>query len=61
MEVTKDYAKQNKGNYYFMVSDLTEQERTFFDSCYTKLEYDYLYKMHNEPLQISKGKALKKL
>jgi len=60
LEVTKDYAKQNEGTYYFLADDLTEQERTFFDAFYTKLEYDYLYKMHDASLQISESKVFKR-
>ena len=61
LEVTKDYAKQNEGTYYFLADDLTEQERTFFDAFYTKLEYDYLYKLHDETLQISSSKVFKRM
>ena len=60
LEVTKDYAKQNEGTYYFLVDDLTEQERTFFDAFYTKLEYDYLYKLHDETQRISSSKVFKR-
>lgn len=60
LEVTKDYAKQNEGDYYFLADELTDQEKNFFDSCYTKLEYDYLYKMQNEQKQISSAKVFKR-
>ena len=61
LEVTKDYAKQNEGTYYFLADDLTEQERTSFDAFYIKLEYDYLYKLHDETLQISSSKVFKRM
>lgn len=61
LEVTKDYAKQNEGTYYFLADDLTEQERISFDAFYTKLEYDYLYKLHDETLQISSSKVFKRM
>lgn len=60
LEVTKDYAKQNDGIYYFLVDDLTDQERVAFDAFYTKLEYDYLYKMYDGPSQNSKQKIFLK-
>jgi len=62
LEVTKDYAKKNEGNYYFLADDLTDQERTFFDNCYIKLEYDLLYKLqrYDELLQISSAKVFKR-
>ena len=48
LEVTKDYAKQNEDDYYFLADELTEEERVIFDDFYTELEYDYLYKLQDE-------------
>lgn len=48
IETTKDYAKNNVGDYYFLSCDLSVAEKTFFDSSYTKLEYDYLYRIETE-------------
>lgn len=45
IEVPKDYAKDNAGDYYFLSCDLDISEREFFDSQYAKLEYDYIYKL----------------
>jgi len=45
IEVPKDYAKENIGNYYFLSCDLELLEKEFFDSQYDKLECDYVYKL----------------
>lgn len=45
IEITKTYAKNNIENCYFIAEDLSKLEQTFFDSCYTKLECDYIYRM----------------
>lgn len=47
LEVTKDFVKNNDGDYYFLASDLTIDEQTFFDNCYTEIEYDFLYNINN--------------
>ena len=41
--VTKDYAKQNEGNYYFLDRDLSTEDKKRLQSFYTEVEYDYLY------------------
>lgn len=46
MEVTKDYPKNNDGEYYFLGAELSHQEREFFDECYVKLECDYVYNLN---------------
>jgi len=48
IEVPKDYAKGNVGDYYFLSCDLDIAEREFFDSQYAKLEYDYIYKLEKD-------------
>ncbi len=48
IEVPKDYAKDNAGDYYFLSCDLDIAERDFFDSQYAKLEYDYIYKLEKD-------------
>lgn len=48
IEVPKDYAKDNVGDYYFLSCDLDIAEREFFDSQYAKLEYDYIYKLEKD-------------
>lgn len=45
IEVPKDYAKDNIENCYFLSCDLDSPEKQFFDSQYTELEYDYIYKL----------------
>ncbi len=60
IEVTKDYAKLHDGVYYFLLSDLTEQEKIFWDEYYIKLEYDYLYKIDEETPQINNSKVFKR-
>ena len=45
IEVPKDYAKDNIENCYFLSCDLDSSEKQFFDSQYTELEYDYIYKL----------------
>lgn len=57
IEVPKDYAKDNKGDYYFLSCDLDIAEREFFDSQYAKLEYDYIYKIEKD---LSDKKTIKK-
>ena len=59
MEVTKDYAKENNGFYYFLASDLTDEEIKFFSDCFVDLEYDYLYKIAKEEKHISRSKIFK--
>lgn len=58
IEVTKDYAKNNEGDYYFLSSDLDEVEREFFDSQYVKLECDYVYRIERD-INAKKGKTKK--
>ena len=47
LEVPKEYAiaNFNNQNYYFLASDLSNTERSFFNDSYTILEYDYLYRL----------------
>lgn len=45
IEVPKDYAKDNIEDCYFLSCDLDSAEKQFFDSQYTELEYDYIYKL----------------
>ena len=45
IEVPKDYAKDNIENCYFLSCDLDSSEKQFFDSKYTKLKYEYIYKL----------------
>ena len=45
LEVPKDYIKNNKLEYYFLLEDLDESERDFFDSCYCQLKCHYVYKL----------------
>lgn len=60
IEVSKDYAKNNEGDYYFLSSDLSECEQEFFDILYTELEYDNIYKLEKEPINTKrKNKRLK--
>lgn len=47
IEVTKEHAKDNKGDYYFLSCDLDLSEKEFFCSLYDKLECDYVYKLEN--------------
>lgn len=48
IEVSKNFAKNNPGDYYFLYYDLDRSERDFFDSQYTKLECDYVYRMEKD-------------
>ena len=57
IEVPKDYVKDNVGDYYFLSCDLDITEREFFDSQYTNLEYDYIYKMEKD---LSSKKTIQK-
>ena len=43
MEVTKDYIRNSEEQFYFLYSELSEKERNFFESVYTKIECDYVY------------------
>ena len=45
IEVTKDHVKKNEGEYYFLASELTEEERTSFDNFHKKIECDYIYEL----------------
>lgn len=45
MEVTKDYAKNNPNDYYFLGSELTNEECTFFEILEQDLVCDYIYKL----------------
>jgi len=47
LEVTKDYAKSNDGNYYFIANELSSYEQKFFSDCYQELKVDYLYKLND--------------
>ena len=58
LEVTKDYAKQNEGEYYFLCSDLSKEERKAFSPCHVNLEYDFLVKMQEESLNNNKSRRL---
>lgn len=60
LEVTKDYAKKNEGDYYFLADDLTIQEREFFASSYNKMEFDFIYRLQEDSLHINNSKVLKK-
>lgn len=66
IEVSKTYAKNNIESCYFMVEDLSKLEQTFFDSCYTELECDYVYRIErtlstgNQKVKNIKKKHLKK-
>lgn len=57
IEVPKDYVKENDGDYYFLSCDLDITEKEFFDSRYTNLEYDYIYKMEKD---LSSKKTIRK-
>lgn len=48
IETTKDYAKNNTCDYYFIADELDEKEQEFFDKCYTELECDYIYRIDNQ-------------
>ncbi len=61
MEVTKDYVKNNDGDYYFLAKDLNLQEADFFDGCYVKLECDYVYSLSMNENIVNKKKCKKKL
>ena len=43
MEVTRDYIINYEIDYYFLHSELTQDERDFFCSLYERLEVDYIY------------------
>lgn len=43
MEVTQDFINNNECDYYFLHSELTQDERDFFCSLYERLEVDYVY------------------
>lgn len=47
IEVTKDYFKKNKGEYYFLAKDLTKEEKEQFRNYFTKIECDYIYNLSN--------------
>lgn len=59
IEVSKEYAKKNNGEYYFLSCDLDKSEKEFFDSLHTKLEYEYLYKMEKTLNNKKKRKKLR--
>lgn len=48
IEVSKEYAKNNADDYYFLFCDLDMAEREFFDSQYAILECDYVYKLEKD-------------
>ena len=43
MEVSKDYAKENEGKYYFLENDLTLEEKDSLDVLYRKIIVDNVY------------------
>ncbi len=47
LEVTKDYAKSNDGDYYFIANELSSYEQRFFSDFYKELKVDYLYKLND--------------
>lgn len=57
LEVPEDYIKTNKVEYYFLASDLTENEKETFDSCYTQINCDFVYNLNND-IEIEKQKKL---
>lgn len=57
LEVPKDYIKTNEVEYYFLASDLTENEKESFDSCYTQINCDFVYNLNND-IEIEKQKKL---
>ena len=59
LEVPKDYIKTNKVEYYFLASDLTENEKDAFDSCYTQINCDFVYNLNND-IEIEKQKKLRR-
>lgn len=48
MEVTQDYINNNDCMYYFLHSELTQDERAFFSNVYERLEIDYVYNITHE-------------
>lgn len=60
VEVSKDEVKDNDENYYFLSCELDPSEKEFFDSLYTKLECDYIYKLEKNLDVKTANKNLKK-
>ena len=62
LEVPKEYAiaNFNTQNYYFLASDLSDNEKHFFCDFYSVLEYDCLYRIDYNYQQKQTHKILKK-
>lgn len=61
IEVSKDYAKNNLDNVYFLADDLTVVEKVTYDMLYNVIECDCIYKMDREEVNNKeKGKIIKK-
>lgn len=54
LEVTKDYAKKNEGDYYLLWNDLTKGEKEAFSIFHKSLEYDLMYNIIDNRPSISK-------
>ena len=48
MEVTRDYIINHEIDYYFLHSELTDEERDFFCIAYERIEVDYVYNITHE-------------
>ena len=48
MEVTNDYILTHDETYYYLHSDMTENERIFFSPVYRVLEVDYVYQLAHQ-------------
>lgn len=56
MEISKDDAKKNFSDCYFLAKDLTTSEKTFFDVLQSEIECDYVYSLNNEAFSYVQNK-----
>ena len=56
MEVTFDFINNMDCDYYFLHSELTQEERDFFCTLYERLEVDYVYNIKHEKRNILRRK-----
>ena len=60
LEVTKEYALNHIDNYYYLSSELNEEERVMYNGYHKKIEYNNLYNIKRNSSTKRKTKTLKR-
>ena len=60
IEITKEYILENPDKYYFLLSDITEEERLSYLNYHQKIEYNNIYNIPNKSKTKQKGKVLRR-